>query len=102
MNHEREEGKRTLESTGKSIASHGNFIGLDIKREANPKYIAERGLLFDKLYAAQSERIASFPKEEIKISMPDGAIKEGISFVTSPMEIVKKISNSLANKAVIS
>jgi hypothetical protein len=34
--------------------------------------------------------------------MPDGAIKEGISFVTSPMEIVKKISNSLANKAVIS
>jgi len=34
--------------------------------------------------------------------MPDGAVKDGISFVTTPMEIVKGISNSLANKAVIS
>lgn len=33
--------------------------------------------------------------------MPDGAVHEGVSFKTTPMEIIKKISNSLAGKAVI-
>lgn len=34
--------------------------------------------------------------------MPDGAVKEGVSFQTTPLEIVKKISNSLAKEAVSS
>lgn len=102
MDHQREEGKRTLASTAKAIEISGNFIGGDIKRQANPKFIEERGKLWDTLYAAQQLKIESFPKEAIHVTMPDGAVQEGVSFKTTPMEIIKKISNSLANKAVIS
>lgn len=58
--------------------------------------------MWDTLYAAQQLKIESFPKEAIHVTMPDGAVQEGVSFKTTPMEIIKKISNSLANKAVIS
>jgi hypothetical protein len=47
MEHQREEGKRTLASTAKAVENSGNFIGLDIKRTANPKFIEERAKIFD-------------------------------------------------------
>ena len=33
--------------------------------------------------------------------LPNGTVKEGTSFVTTPMEIAKSISNSLANDVVV-
>ncbi len=33
-----------------------------------------------------------FPHDPIKITMPDGAVKEGISFETSPFTIATAIS----------
>jgi threonyl-tRNA synthetase len=35
------------------------------------------------------------------VTLPDGKQKEGISFETTPMDIVKSISNSLAEKVVV-
>lgn len=46
--------------------------------------------------------LLGFPREPIKVTMPDGSVKEGTSFDTTPMDIAKGISNSLAQKAVIS
>jgi len=33
-----------------------------------------------------------FPHNSIKITMPDGAVKEGVSFETSPFNIATQIS----------
>lgn len=37
----------------------------------------------------------------IKVTLPDGTEKQGVKLVTSPMDIAKMISKSLANNAVV-
>ena len=46
-------------------------------------------------------RHLEFSKEPIKIILPDGSAKEGVSFVTTPLDVAKMISNSLANNIVV-
>jgi hypothetical protein len=41
-----------------------------------------------------------FPREAIKITMPDGAFKEGKSFETSPFTIASAISAQFAGKII--
>jgi threonyl-tRNA synthetase len=41
------------------------------------------------------------PKQPIKIRLPDGKEKEGTSFVTTPLDVAKQISNSLPGKIVV-
>jgi threonyl-tRNA synthetase len=41
------------------------------------------------------------PREPIKVKLPDGKEKEGVSFQTTPLEIAKSISNSLPDKVVV-
>ena len=45
--------------------------------------------------------IIGFPREEIEITMPDGAIKKGESFVTTPFDIAKSISKQFAEKIIV-
>jgi threonyl-tRNA synthetase len=42
------------------------------------------------------------PREPIKITLPDGTVKEGTSYETSPFSIALGISKSLVEKTVIS
>lgn len=42
------------------------------------------------------------PKVPIVITLPDGKTKEGTSFVTTPLDIAKMLSNSLPDKVVVS
>lgn len=41
------------------------------------------------------------PREPIKIKLPDGKEKEGVSFVTTALDIAKSISNSLPDKVCV-
>lgn len=41
------------------------------------------------------------PRQPIKIVLPDGKEKEGTSFVTTPLDIAKQLSNSLPDKVVV-
>jgi threonyl-tRNA synthetase len=41
------------------------------------------------------------PREKIRILLPDGKEKEGISFETTCLDIAKQLSNSLAEKLVV-
>ena len=43
-----------------------------------------------------------FPREAIKVTLPDGAVKEGKSFETSPFDIACQISKQFAEKIVVS
>ena len=38
----------------------------------------------------------------IKVTLPDGSEKAGVRLVTTPMDIAKTLSKSLANSAVVS
>lgn len=45
--------------------------------------------------------VTAAPKEPIAITLPDGAVKEGVSFQTTPMDIAQSISSSLAKKVIV-
>lgn len=41
------------------------------------------------------------PRQEISVTLPDGAVKTGTSWETSPMDVAKEISKGLADRVVI-
>lgn len=66
-----------------------------------PSFIQDRIELFDRLKAKQDEEIAKKPREPIQITMPDGSVKEGTSWESTPGDIARGISNSLYKRTVV-
>ncbi|KAG7284154.1 hypothetical protein NEMBOFW57_010515 [Staphylotrichum longicolle] len=71
--------------------------------EMNPPaaFLQERLDLFDRLYKEQQEELAKKPRDDILITMPDGNVKTGKAYETTPGEIAKGISNSLYKRTVV-
>jgi hypothetical protein len=46
-------------------------------------------------------RDSAQPRQEIIITLPDGAERKGTSWETSPMDVAKEISKTLSEKLVI-
>ena len=44
---------------------------------------------------------SGFEKKPIKVTMPDGGVREGTSFKTSPFDIACQISKQFADKIVV-
>jgi threonyl-tRNA synthetase len=53
------------------------------------------------LFAKQEEVYKAFPREQIKVTLPDGKVLEGISFEDSPFSIAAKISKQFAEKVIV-
>ena len=51
--------------------------------------------------AADAFESADQPRQEITITLPDGAQRKGTSWETTPLDIAKAISQGLADKVVI-
>ncbi|OMH80123.1 Threonine-tRNA ligase, cytoplasmic [Zancudomyces culisetae] len=66
-----------------------------------PEFIDRRIEIFEKLKKIQDEEIASRPRVPIKITLADGSVRDGVSYETTPMDIAKSISVSLAKRLVI-
>ncbi|SGY46913.1 BQ5605_C001g00481 [Microbotryum silenes-dioicae] len=66
-----------------------------------PAFIQSRIEMFERIQKEQHEKIAALPREPIKITLPDGGVKGGTSWETSPMQIALGISKGLAEKTVI-
>ncbi|KAM6562154.1 hypothetical protein CsatB_022152 [Cannabis sativa] len=64
--------------------------------------IPKRIKLFESIKAQQLANLESLPSDPIKITLPDGTVKDGKKWVTSPFDVAKEISKSLANNALIS
>lgn len=64
--------------------------------------IPKRIALFEQIQANQLEKLKSLPHDPIKITLPDGTVKEGKKWETTPMDIAAGISKGLANSALIS
>jgi threonyl-tRNA synthetase len=41
------------------------------------------------------------PRQEIEITLPDGSVRKGTSWETSPMDVANQIAKSLAEKVII-
>lgn len=66
-----------------------------------PTYIQERISLWDKLKKDADEALAAKVSEPIQITLPDGAVKDGKSWHTTPFEIAQSISQGLAENTVV-
>lgn len=83
-----------------------NGAGGDPTGGQGPDYIAHRLAVWETAMAAR--RTASIDlnesicdEKEIKITLPDGSTKEGISRKTTPMDIAMGISETLGRKAMV-
>ncbi|XP_062962957.1 threonine--tRNA ligase, mitochondrial isoform X1 [Cynocephalus volans] len=81
--------------------------GLRTVREAAvptpPHWLAERLGLFEELWAAQVKRLANMSQKEprtIKISLPGGQKVDAVAWNTTPYQLARQISLTLADTAV--
>ncbi|XP_054330489.1 threonine--tRNA ligase, mitochondrial isoform X6 [Pongo pygmaeus] len=68
-----------------------------------PRWLAERLGLFEELWAAQVKRLASMAQKEprtIKISLPGGQKIDAVAWNTTPYQLARQISSTLADTAV--
>lgn len=64
-------------------------------------YIDHRVKIFEQLKAKYDEEIAQKPREKIQVTLGDGKVHDGESWVTSPADIARGISKSLFERTVI-
>lgn len=69
--------------------------------DPEPAFIEERIQFFEKLQKEYEEKVASMPRNPLKIVLKDGSIKEATAWETTPMDIAKDISKSLADRLCI-
>ncbi|CCF56422.1 hypothetical protein KAFR_0B01230 [Kazachstania africana CBS 2517] len=69
--------------------------------DPEPQFIQERIEFFEKLQREYHEKISSLGRNPIKIVLKDGSIKVGTSWETTPLDIAREISKSLADRLCI-
>ena len=81
----------------------GGLIGGPFTISPNPSFLATRSEVFDRLWAVQeATRLEQCPTDQkISVTLPNGDVKEGIAFKTSPYDIAKGISQGLADSIII-
>ncbi|KAF2758119.1 threonyl-tRNA synthetase-like protein [Pseudovirgaria hyperparasitica] len=66
-----------------------------------PEYFDHRIKIFERLKKKQDEEIAQKPREAINVTLPDGSIKPGQSWETTPAKIAQELSKSLFERTVV-
>lgn len=66
--------------------------------ETLPAYVVERMKVWDEIAGSQMSVMGG---QDIKVTLKNGNVIDAIATITTPMEICKKISNSLAKSVVI-
>ena len=66
-------------------------------------YYKKRVDLFEQYYQREVDRVAEAKQASraIKVTLPDGAVQEAVAGVTTPMDVAKVLSKSIAKKAVV-
>jgi len=91
--------KKGAKKDKKAVAADASAGPLEMKPP--PDFLQHRLDLFDRLKKRQDEELAKKPREPINITMPDGSIKVGTSYETTPGDIAKGISSSLYKRTVV-
>lgn len=66
-----------------------------------PAYMEYRMKCWDEAAAKRAAEQAQLEQKPIKITLPDGKVIDGVAHVTTPYDIAKGISNSLAEKVMV-
>ncbi|KAL2652624.1 hypothetical protein R1flu_020752 [Riccia fluitans] len=72
------------------------------KSEEQTRIEEKRIKMFQKIQAEQKKHREEIGGESIKISLPDGNVKDGKKWLTTPLDIAREISKGLADSALIS
>lgn len=91
---------RANKESGDRMSSTG-LIGGEFSVHPNPEYVQTRDEIFERIWAEKQAAIDALPPQEITITLPNGDVKKGIAFKTSPLDIAKEISTGLADSVVI-
>jgi len=92
--------KRAVAADGPKMNASGKFEG-EFKVQQNAPYISHRLEVWDRLFKKHQETVATKPRKAIKITLPDGNVKEGKAFEITPLEIAQGISKGLADSVVV-
>jgi len=93
-------GRRAVAGDGPQIGETGKFQG-EFKVQKNAPFIEHRLKVWDRVYTKFQAELKAEPRKPIKIELPDGTVKDGKSFETTPFDIASGISKSLADSVVI-
>lgn len=93
-------GRKDKKAAKESAAGAGGAATLS-ELKPRPDFIDKRLALFEELKKKQDEDNAKKPREQIMITMPDGSVKPGTAWETSPKDIAEGISKSLYKRACI-
>lgn len=66
-------------------------------------YYKKRVDLFEQYYQREVDRVKAAQQADrhIKVTLPDGAVQDAVSGVTTPMDIAKTLAKSILKKAVV-
>lgn len=77
------------ESSGRIDQGSGELLGSSLTISPNPSFLQERQAVFDRLFKKYEESVAARPDIAISITLPNGDVKQGIAFKTTPYDIAK-------------
>ncbi|KAK7252360.1 hypothetical protein RIF29_36246 [Crotalaria pallida] len=63
--------------------------------------IPKRIKLFEQIQLEQRSKLLSLSQDPIKVTLPDGSVKEAKKWLSTPLDIAREISKSVANNALI-
>jgi threonyl-tRNA synthetase len=72
----------------------------DVSKFTEPDFWKHRVAIFDELFKEQQAAYA-LKKKPIKVTLPDGKVKDGEAWQTTPIDIAKQLSNSLPDKVIV-
>lgn len=68
---------------------------------AEPAFLGERAAAWDRLWGRYQERLAARERRPMEITLPDGSVREGVSWDTTPLAVAESISKKLASDCVV-
>mmetsp|Transcript_12186 Transcript_12186/g.11023 ORF Transcript_12186/g.11023 Transcript_12186/m.11023 type:complete len:757 (-) Transcript_12186:24-2294(-) len=101
VNHSKgKQGSRANKESGERI-NNDQLIGGSFSIQSNPSFINERLEIFEKLFSYYDSINKSKQDITISVTLPNGDVKSGIAFKSTPYDIAKEISQGLADNVVI-
>jgi len=73
---------------------------IDINKLEPPEFVAHRIKVWEDFKKRLEEEKKGLPEKPIKVTLPDGKVVEGVAGKTTPFDIAKSISSSLADACV--
>ena len=93
--------QRANKESGARQDNNAGHIGGEFTITPNPPFLTQREEVFNKYLTRYEAQIAAMPDQPITIKLPNGDVKNGIAFKTSPYDIAKGISQGLADNVII-